>query len=275
VRIILSRRRFLQATGAAGVVVLLPAGCQGPPAPSTVLSDAEQKLLAALADAVLPPDAQPGGSALGAVDYVERLLGALEGPTPAVFAGGPYSGRQPFGDGLGGASARFPDNDFAVGAPLDRVSEATWQLRLYGGAGPNQAITGPVVGLRDQVRQILAEAARFAPAPPDQLDAAQRAALLAALDQSSIDTLVDLVSEAAFAAPEYGGNPDGAGWALCHFEGDSQPLGYSLFDLRTGTYRERSPVSTPAGSDPEPMDDDTREFVTLVVTFLGGEEFES
>ena len=87
-RIILSRRRFLQATGAAGVVVLLPAGCQGPPAPSTVLSDAEQKLLAALADAVLPPDAQPGGSALGAVDYVERLLGALEGPTPAVFAGG-------------------------------------------------------------------------------------------------------------------------------------------------------------------------------------------
>ena len=35
-------------------------------------------------------------------------------------------------------------------------------------------------------------------------------------------------------------------------------------------------MSTPAtGRDPDPMDDDTREFVTLVVTFLGGEEFET
>jgi hypothetical protein len=87
--------------------------------------------------------------------------------------------------------------------------------------------------------------------------------------------LMDLVAEAAFAPPEYGGNPDGAGWAMVHFEGDSQPLGYSLYDLSTGSYRERAPVSGPAASDPEPMDDDTRAFVTLVVTFLGGEEFES
>ena len=35
-------------------------------------------------------------------------------------------------------------------------------------------------------------------------------------------------------------------------------------------------MSTPAtGADPDPLDDDTREFVTLVVTFLGGEEFET
>ncbi len=271
-RLLLSRRAFLRVTGAAGAIVLLPVGCQGPPAPESVLSERERRLFAALADAIIPPDEQPGGSALGAVDYLEQLLGALDGREPLVFAGGPYSGRQPFGDGLGGASARFPDNDFAFFAPLDRVSEATWRLRLFGGEGPN----GPVVGLRDQVRQILAEAERYLPAAPEALDADQRAALLAALDQTSIDALVDLVSEAAFAAPEYGGNRDGAGWALCHFEGDSQPLGYSLYDLRTAAYREHAPVSTPAaGADPDPLDDDTREFVTLVVTFLGGEEFET
>jgi len=271
VRMLLSRRAFLRATGAAGVVVLLPVGCQGPPAPSSVLSEHERALLGALADGILPPDDQPGGRALGAVEYVEQLLGALDGPVATVFAGGPYSGRQPFGDGLGGASSVSPDNQFAVFAPLDRVAEATWRLRLFGGDGPD----GPVVGLRDQVKQILAEADRYLPAAPDELTAEQRAALIAALDQSSIDTLMDLVSEAAFAPPEYGGNPDGAGWAMIHFEGDVQPLGYSLYDVSAGRYRERAPVSGPAESDPEPMDDDTREFVTLVVTFLGGEEFES
>ena len=259
-RILLSRRGFLRVTGAAGAVALLPIGCQGPPAPETVLSEHERRLFAALADAVIPPDHQPGGSALGAVDYLEQLLGALDGAQPLVFAGGPYSGRQPFGDGLGGTSARFPDNDFAFFAPLDRVSEATWRLRLFGGEGPN----GPVVGLRDQVRQILAEAERYLPAAPEELDADQRAALLAALDQTSIDALVDLVSEAAFAAPEYGGNRGGAGWALCHFEGDSQPLGYSQYDGVRFLERPEAPLSTPnPGADPAPIDQEIRDLMAI------------
>lgn len=266
-RFVLTRRRFLQATGGAGVIAALPAGCDGPPQPSQVLSGEERRVLAALADAVLPPDDAPGGSALGTVEYVEQLLGAFEGGGPLVFAGGPYSGRMPYGDAMGGASNRFPDNDFLRFVPLDRVTEAAWRLRLYGSADEP--------GLFDRVREILAHALEVTPAPPEELDADQRAALLARLDQDSIDLLVDLVTEACFSAPEYGGNKGGAGWRLCHFEGDVQPLGYSMFDLRTGGYRERAdaPVSTPSTSDPEPMDDDTRELVTLIVEVLGGEEF--
>jgi hypothetical protein len=277
---VLTRRRFIQASGAAGVIVTLPLGCQGPPQPRAVLSDDERRMMAALADAILPPDDTPGASELGAVDYVEQLLGALDPSGTLLFAGGPYSGRQPYGDGQGGASEIHPPNDFLRFVPLDRVTEAAWRLRLHGsagvdGGGPNDDITGPTVGLVDRVKEILALALRFTPAPPETLDAGGRAALLGRLDQEAIDFLVDLVSEACFAAPEYGGNKGGAGWALCHYEGDSQPLGYSLYDIRLGAYRERAghPVSTPSMSDPEPLDDDTREFATLIVELLGGEEF--
>ena len=68
----------------------------------------------------------------------------------------------------------------------------------------------------------------------------------------------------------------GAGWRLVHFPGDQMPLGYSLFDVAAGVYRERgdAPVTTAdPGGDPEPMDDDTRAFLRQLVTTLGGKEF--
>src|SRR5436190_533622 len=68
------------------------------------------------------------------------------------------------------------------------------------------------------------------------LDADTVAAIFERLGGEAKQTLIELVSQGAFAAPEYGGNRDGAGWALCNYEGDSQPLGYSLYDEKAGRY---------------------------------------
>jgi hypothetical protein len=238
----------------------------------------ERRAFAALANAILPPDGDPGGADLGAVAYIERLLTAFDSDPPALFAGGPYSGRQPFADEQGAPSTSYPPNDFTTFQPLDRVTEAAWRLRIFGsqglpGGAPNEAILGPVVGLRDQLRKGLADAIQTAPAPLDTMAPADLASFFSGLAPSFRDLLIELVSEAAFAAPEYGGNVGLAGWTFCHFEGDTQPLGYSLYDEVAGTYHERpeAPMSTPnPGPDPDPMDADTRAFITEIVGFTGG-----
>ena len=100
--------------------------------------------------------------------------------------------------------------------------------------------------------------------------------MFAGLDSELRKAFVDLVPQAVWGAPEYGGNPGGAGWKLVHFEGDSQPLGYSLFDEGAGVYRERPdfPMSTkdPA-PDPAPLDDGTRAVMAQVVAFTDGKVF--
>jgi hypothetical protein len=275
--------------GAATAALSLPA-CRSssspaaPPAPS-FFTDAERRALGALANAVLPADQDPGGEALGAVPYIERLLTALDGlapgAVPEILAGGPYSGRQPFSDGNGAPSQTFPGDDYIHYLPLDRVSLAAWQLALFGssgvdGGGPNDAITGVVIGLRDQVKSGVQAAMQASAQPLETLDAADLATALAGLDRGFHDTLIELVAEAAFGAPEYGGNLGLAGWTLTHFEGDSQPLGFSVYDASTSSYRERpdAPVSTAnPGADPDPLDDDTRAFVLTIVQAAGGMEF--
>jgi hypothetical protein len=272
-----NRREFLKYTGAGAAVLLFPPGCSSS---SSFFADSERRGLGALADGILPPDDQPGGKALGAVAYIEGLLTAFDHPTPPIFLGGPYSGRQPFPNGDGSPSANLPTDGFQPIA-LDRVAERAWRLRLYGssmvmGGGPNDALLGPVVGLRDQIKAGLADAQMLAGAPLDSISAARMAQVIHDLDSDFRDTLIGLVSQAAFGAPEYGGNPKGAGWQLTHFEGDIQPLGYTFFDVQAGVYRERAdaPVSTASASpDPEPMDADTHAFIGSVITALGGTTF--
>ncbi len=201
------------------------------------LTSAEAETLAAVADAVLPPD----GSTLGAVGYVDALLSAFDAGSPKLLVGA-----------------------LTETVPLDRQTERAWRLRLYGsdgveGGGPNDAIVGKQVGLRQQVRDALAAAAS---APLDRLTPEQR------------ELLADLVTQAAFAAPVYGGNPNGAGWALVGSAGAVMPRGFTQWDEAQGKNVERpdAPVSTPEpGTDPHPLDDFTRALLNEVANATGGE----
>lgn len=211
----------------------------------------ERSALGALANAVIPPDDLPGGADLGAVAYIERLMTALD--DGKVFAGGPFSGRQPFADGT------KPTNDFQNFVEMDRVTRKIWEART--------------AQLRMQVKEGLTNAIGSAPGPIDKLTQDQIVDWFRSQPMAFRDLLVDLVSQAAFGAPEYGGNPNGTGWKIAHFEGDSQPLGYSIWDGQKYKERPEAPMSGPNPSDPEPMDDEVRNVIRKVIQVLGGKEF--
>lgn len=263
----LTRRTFLKAAAASAAVVAVPV--QHRPQPAFFSGD-EFATLGALCDRILPPDADPGAVALGAPVYIERLLTAFDGPVPWIFAGGPYSGRQPFPDyRTGTPSPWHPPDLFRWPAAPSPMQELYWRAEILGSAAAelppylDAQAGGPRTGLRDVYRQGLAaiDAAALAEygRPFLELDEAERDALLALLDkpgglpvdpirsQTFLDLLIQHTLEGCLSAPEYGGNRDGAGWQMVGIEGDSQPLGYSLFSLRDGAYHERPdhPMSTP------------------------------
>ena len=203
--------------------------------------------------------------------YVEQLLTALDKKKkPKLFAGGPFSGRNPFPDPkTGTASKKRPRNDFKRFIPPTRLQELFWRGEIYGTAGvPELAaldtqLGGPKTGFRDVYRAGLAKVDEVATATKGgsfaSLSAADQDAVLTMLEKPGAfkpdprrdgATFVDIVIrhtiEGAFAPPEYGGNVDLAGWQLVGLEGDSQPLGYSVFDATTNAYVERAdhPMST-------------------------------
>lgn len=238
-----SRRSLLKLFGASVAAASLPSltGCassndegsargdaQDATPSAQFFTPAERRVLGALADEVLPPDDQPGGARLGAVVFIERFLTALEGPKPALWAGGPFR------------------DQFAEFLPLDRVSLAAWRLALYGsdavGGGPNDAVLGKTPGLRADFERNLARL-KDEPSIDD-------------FEEEFQTTFIDLVTQAAYGLPEYGGNPNRAGWRAVYFDGDSAPDGYAQLDEATNTFRERreAPLSTAnPGPDPEKM----------------------
>jgi len=284
----LGRRELIRWAGALAAAQALP-GCSSssgvsppPPPPSppaSFLTAAQKDTLAAFADYIMPPDHQPGGSALGVVTYVENLLTALDGKTPLIFAGGPYSGRQPYATADGAVGKTFPPDSFKTFLPLDRYREAAWKLRLFGssgvpGGGINDKALGKTVGYRKQVPDALDAANASSKAPlTTKTPAAEVTKAWNALPADAQVLLTELVIEGCFSSPEYGGNAKLGGFDICHFEGDSQPLGYSMYDEATRSYNERpdAPVSKPnPGPDPDPMDDATRMLITTLVMYAGG-----
>jgi hypothetical protein len=285
---VIGRRRLLQwAGGAVGASALpgLAGGCSTSSTPKSTgyFSDSDAAVLEALADAVIPPDDLPGGSQLGVVSYIETLLTAFDSDPPLIYAGGPNSGREAVPSSTGAPSSTFPPDDFSNFLPLDRFQTKAWQLRIFGsagvtGGGPNDAVAGPVIGLRDAVATAISDGASLMPAGVAASDLTQddKTTMLGGLDRATLATFVELVIEAAFTAPEYGGNPGLAGWQMCNFEGDSQPVGYSWFDPGAQTYTEdpNHPVSTPNPyPDPMPMDATTEAYLSMVVAALGGRTF--
>ena len=228
--------------------------------------------LEALCDRILPPDPppgqDPGARDLGAATYIERLLTAFDRPVPLIFAGGPFSNRNPFPDNdTGTASRRRPRDTFRRFIRLTRWQQLRWQAELLGsdhvaGAAFNDAAAGgPLPGLRQMYRDGLqtvdTTARQMAGLPFAQLSTDQQDVILRTLDRmvfkpdprrgmSFIDVLIQHTLEGCFSLPEYGGNADGRGWAIIGLEGDDQPLGYSIFSRAKNGYNERPdhPMST-------------------------------
>ena len=100
--------------------------------------------------------------------------------------------------------------------------------------------------------------------------------VLAKIDQNFLSLITGHTLEGMFCAPEYGGNTDLVGWKLIGYGGDSQPLGYSLFDETKMTYHERAdkPNSTAnPDEDFSGVDANTQAFLTVLVQLVGGPHF--
>jgi hypothetical protein len=166
------------------------------------LSEHEYEVVRELADRLLPPHGEfSGAGAAGAAEYVDRLLGAFTTDPPAIWAGGPYSGRA-------GGEARF--GDFT---PLSRLEELAWRTRIEGSRGdPEREWNGPVRGWQEIYREGIA-------ALGDDLDLDANPELK--------QLLFEHACEASYGAPEYGGNRELAGWRMIGYEGDVQPRGYT------------------------------------------------
>jgi hypothetical protein len=247
-----SRRSFLEGLAA---VLLLPRSASTQPREASTpasaehpgfFSDAERTALAALADHVLP-----GAAQLGAVEYIEQLLTAFDFDPPRIHAGGPFSGRRPFAR-AGRASDSFPPADFEDWVPLDRVAERAWRLRLYGSSAGDPL--GPVTGLRALLKQGVGQGPTpRSEAKPSEGPGQGAGRRWSAQSDEFRARFSELVIEACYADPVYGGNRSEAGWRALDFEGDSLPLGFMPWDESSGRYRERpdAPYSR-VGSDPDP-----------------------
>jgi hypothetical protein len=280
--VMLGRREFLKALAVVLAALATPATTfrrAWAAARGRFFTRQEFATLGALCDRILPPDADPGAAALRAPDYIEQLLTAFNHRVPSIFAGGPFSGRNPFPDNkLGEPSHRRPPNAFRHFIPLTPVKDLRWRAEIFGsaavpGADFNDALLGPLIGLRDIYRSSLQHVDDVARMMNGNdfvaLSAAQQDAVFQALDTgptgvrfardprrglSFIDILITHTLEACFSAPEYGGNRHLGGWKLIGLEGDDQPLGYSIFSIREDRYNERPdhPMSTPNPDEIDP-----------------------
>jgi hypothetical protein len=181
------------------------------PAAYLVVEAACERLIPTYAD-------HPGARALGVADYIDGLLGAFAVDPPRIWAGGPFSGR------FGGAGM------FDRFLPLSPLEELAWRTRIEGSGGvAEREFNGPVMGWQEEYRRgIAALGADFARLPPHEqdqrLDAAPEFKVL----------LYQHACEGAYAAPEYGGNRDTAGWQAIGFLGDVQPRGYTDAEVSGG-----------------------------------------
>jgi hypothetical protein len=277
----LSRRDFLKLTSAGSLALALGLSAEacsdGDDGPA-FFSEGERSTLEAAVERILA-----GAVAAGAVVYIERLLTAFDHDPPRIFAGGPFSGRQPFADIEQGApSDEYPDNDFERFLPLSRIRELAWRVRIFGSANVEGGdfVNEPVTGYRDLYREgaaaLDAAGRQQAGKAFVELTSEQQDVALGEVDAAFTAQLVEHVMEAAYAAPEYGGNVDLAGWTSSQFEGDSQPLGYSVFNLTTNESEElpEHPLSTEnPDEDFAGLQGDVLDFVETIATGQGGQRF--
>jgi hypothetical protein len=294
ISLLINRRDFLKGLAVVLAAAAMPfararrawAAARGRP-----FTRHEYATLSAYVDRIIPPDDDPGAVALGVPRYIERLLTALDNKVPRLFAGGPFSNRNPFPDNDSGTPGRRkPKNDFKHFLLPTRLQELAWRAELFGSAGVPEiaaldAQNGgtPLIGLRDLYPMGLA-----------MIDTLARQAYgrpfvkLADDEQDDVftqmegytpdprrDPFNDIVLrhtlEGCFGAPEYGGNKKTRGWQMLGLEGDSQPLGYSIFDRSANAYRERpdhpmTTINPDETSGPRPLTADGQKIQTNIAT---------
>ena len=150
----------------------------------------------------------PGAREADVTGYIDSMLGALgtldaAGSPPMIFAGGPWSNRHTSGPDL---MARF--------AALDPVARIAWRRRLQ--------------GWQQQYRQGVATLDKLAGGDFTKASHAEQDKILTRPAASSFTSLLfEHTIEGLYAAPEYGGNRNLAGWTDIGFPGDIQPRGYT------------------------------------------------
>lgn len=288
-RLPLTRRRFLQLSAAGGAATALPwvPGCGDAASAAPRFFDAAQRrVVEALAEAIVPEDATVGALGCDAIEYVDRVLAVLEADEPLVYGRGPFSGREPFADPTSGAPTRdFPPDRFGEPLPLTRLQELSFRIELYGSASvPNGEINAPIVpatpGLRALYREAIAaleeSAAQQGVADFAALDAEQRLAAFRSTTPEFQQALLRHVAEGMFSAPEYGGNSGAVAWQQYEYDGDSQPLGHTLFDRATQTLRDRPDEPSQAPDPrrpPRPFPPEVESFLTAITLAQGGKRF--
>ena len=152
----------------------------------------------------------PGAREADVTGYIDSMLGALgslDDAAPLVFAGGPWSNRHTSGPDL---MARF--------LPLDPVARIAWRRRL--------------TGWQQQYRQGIATLDKLAGGDFTKASGAKQDKILVMSALSDfVSLLFEHTIEGLYAAPEYGGNRDLAGWKEIGFPGDIQPRGYTSAEV--------------------------------------------
>jgi hypothetical protein len=152
----------------------------------------------------------PGAREADVTGYIDSMLGALgslDDAAPLVFAGGPWGNRHTSGPDL---MAHF--------LPLDPVSRIAWRRRL--------------TGWQQQYREGIATLDKLAGGDFTKASGTKQDKILVISSVSSFMSLLfEHTIEGLYAAPEYGGNRDLAGWKEIGFPGDIQPRGYTADEV--------------------------------------------
>jgi hypothetical protein len=285
----LSRRAFLWLLGAGGAGIGLGlSACRtwlgrspGSSAVARFFRADERRALEALAAALIPEDETVGALGAGAVEYIDRFLAAFDAPVPDLFRGGPFSDRNPYPDAHTGApSSRFPRNGFADVIPPTRLQALAYRALLDGpDAVPGSyAALLPPGGLRALYRDGIAQLEARASGAESfaALDEGARLAAFDAAPRAFQEAVLAHLAEGMFCAPEYGGNPGGIAWRDYHWGGDSQPLGYTLWDREHERLYDRpdrpnqslDPALPNSGFEPEVL-----AILEAMVTAQGGRRY--
>ena len=228
----MSRRAFVRAGGALGLLALLPqarisellAAAPGPGQDGRFLNAHELDTLRAVTARLVPgppDDPDPGALEAKAAEAIDLLLGAFAVSPPLVHAGGPFSGR------FGGSH-----DEFAEFVALDAHAELGWRMRLEGSQGrPEREFAGPVRGLQQVYREGLAHLDERAGGHFASLPGPAQDLILSDQSDSQVQELVGAALantlDAMYGPPEYGGNQGLVGWSYVDWPGDVQPRGYT------------------------------------------------